>query len=292
VAPEQEGSRSLARSGKRAVRSLAHGLASVSSDARSLPDFLIVGTQRGGTTTLFKVLLEHPQVGGAGLHKEVHYFDLNADRGERWYRAHFPTRRSVERARGRAGRFIVGEASPYYLFHPRAPERAGALLPAAKVVVLLRNPVSRAWSQYRHEVELGYEPLSFEDALAAEPERTAGEAALLLEDPRYRSFEHQHHAYVARSDYPPQLDAWLASFPREQVLLLLSEDLFADPVGTLGRVTSFLGLEDRPPGEIPRLNASSGAWMRPETRERLWERLRAQVPAVTEMIGRDPLWDR
>jgi sulfotransferase family protein len=267
-------------------------MASVSTDARSLPDFLIVGTQRGGTTTLFKVLLEHPQIGGARMHKEVHYFDLNVHRGERWYRAHFPTTRSVDRARGREGRFAIGEASPYYLFHPRVPERARALLPSAKVIVLLRNPVSRTWSQYRHEVELGYESLSFEDALLAEPERTAGEAARLLEDPRYRSFEHQHHAYVARSDYPPQLEAWLASFPREQMLLLLSEDLFGDPAGTLRRVTSFLGLEDRDVGQIPRLNASSGASMRAETRERLWEQLRAQVPVIAELIGRDPGWER
>jgi hypothetical protein len=266
-------------------------MASVSGSARSLPDFLIVGTQRGGTTTLFSVLVEHPQVGGARLHKEVHYFDLNVDRGEGWYRAHFPTRHSVERAREREGRFVLGEATPYYLFRPGSAERARALLPAAKVIALLRNPVSRTWSQYRHEVELGYETLSFEEALAAEPERTAGEAARLLEDPGYRSFEHQHHAYVARSDYPPQLDAWLAAFPREQVLILLSEELFTDPAAALRRVTSFLDVRERVPSELPRLNASSGRSLPRETREGLWERLRVQVPVVAELIGRDPAWE-
>jgi hypothetical protein len=292
MAAEREGSRSLARGGKRVVRSVVRGVASVAGDARALPDFLIIGTQRGGTTTLFKVLLEHPQVGGAALHKEVHFFDLNHERGERWYRSHFPTTRSVERAREREGAFVLGEASPYYVFHPRAAERARALLPAAKAIVLLRHPVARTWSQYRHEVQLGYESLSFEDALAAEPGRISGERERLLADPTARSFEHQHHAYIARSDYAPQLDAWLAAFPRERLLVLLSEELFADPAGTLRAVTSFLGIRDRGAVELPRLNASAGTSMRPGTRERLWEQLRPQIPAVARVLGRDPGWDR
>jgi len=284
-----DGQRSVVRAGKRAVRAVGRGVGSLGG-RRALPDLLIVGTQRGGTTTLFKVLLDHPQVGGAGLHKEVHYFDLNADRDERWYRAHFPTERSVERERRRTGAFVVGEATPYYLFHPLAAERARRAVPGARAIALLRHPVERAWSQHAHEVGLGYEQLSFEDALEAEWERTAGEQERLVADPDYRSFEHQHHAYVARSEYGPQLERWRTAFPADRVLVLVSEELFSDPGGTFRRVTSFLGIEDRDPGLLPRLNASAADGPRPETRARLWERLAPQAEAVARVLGRDPGW--
>jgi hypothetical protein len=282
--------RSVVRTGKRAVRAAGRGAGSLVGGRRALPDLLIVGTQRGGTTTLFKILLDHPQVGGSGLHKEVHYFDLNAERNERWYRAHFPRERTVERRRATFGSFVVGEATPYYLFHPLAAERARRVVPGARVIAILRHPVERARSQHAHETELGYEPLSFEDALGAEAERTAGEEERLIREPSYRSFEHQHHAYVARSEYGRQLERWRSAFPPERILVLVSEELFADPRGTFGRVTSFLGIEDRDPGLLPRLNASSAGSLRPETRERLWERLAPEASAVAELIGRDPGW--
>jgi len=275
--------------GKRAVRAAGRGAGALVGE-RALPDLLIVGTQRGGTTTLFKVLLDHPQVGGAGLHKEVHYFDLHADRDERWYRAHFPRERTVERKRASAGAYVVGEATPYYLFHPLAAERACRVVPGARVIAILRHPVERTRSQHAHEVELGYEPLPFEEALAAEPERTAGEEERLAREPDSHSFEHQHHAYVARSEYLRQLERWRSAFPAERVLVLLSEDLFADPRGTFRRVAAFLGIEDRDPGLLPRLNASSRETLRPETRERLWERLGPQASTIAELIGRDPGW--
>src|SRR5436189_26280 len=130
---------------------------------RPLPDFLILGAQKAGTTALYAYLRWHPQVTGPSF-KEVSFFDRHYARGERWYRAHLPVRR----------RAVVGEASPSYLFHPLAPERVARMLPEARLIALLRNPVDRAFSHYQHEVALGREQLSFEDALAgefAEPNR-------------------------------------------------------------------------------------------------------------------------
>src|SRR5215208_8528317 len=120
---------------------------------RPLPDFLILGAQKAGTTALYAYLRWHPQITGPSF-KEVSFFDRHYARGERWYRAHLPMRRSS----------IVGEASPSYLFHPLAPERVAQMLPNARLVALLRNPVDRAFSHYQHEVALGREPLSFEAA--------------------------------------------------------------------------------------------------------------------------------
>ncbi|HEX9782521.1 MAG TPA: hypothetical protein VGA56_07280, partial [Opitutaceae bacterium] len=104
-----------------------------------MPDFIILGAQKAGTTSLYAYLLEHPQVLPARK-KEVHYFDLRYERGERWYRSHFPSQRAMQ-ARGRSlgNRVITGEATPYYLFYPRAPERVASVVPNAKFIVLLRD---------------------------------------------------------------------------------------------------------------------------------------------------------
>jgi len=203
-----------------------------------LPDFLILGTQKGGTTSLHHFLAGHPEVTTAAQ-KEVHFFDLNHHLGLDWYRAQFP-----EVPPGR----ITGEATPYYLFHPLAAERACRVVPDARLIVLLRDPAERAWSHYHHVVRQGEEPLSFEEALAREEERLAGEADRIRRDGSYYSFAHRKYSYRSRGLYADQLSAWRAHFPLEQFLLLRSEDLFDAPAETWRRVTDFLGLS---PSELP-----------------------------------------
>jgi hypothetical protein len=186
-----------------------------------LPEFLGVGVQKGGTTTLQRLLEQHP---GAFLPaaKELHYFSLHFDRGEAWYREQFAAASPGQRC---------GEITPYYLFHPLAPARIQALLPQARLIVLLRDPVERALSQYFHSRRLGVEPLELEPALAA---------AIGC----HRS--HQEHSYLARSCYEQQLPLFEALFPVEQLLVLRSEDLFAQPERVWGQVLAFLKLDPWP----------------------------------------------
>src|SRR5437773_8026085 len=187
------------------------------SFARPLPDFLIIGAQKAGTTALYSYLRRHPHVTGPSW-KEVSFFDRHYTRGEAWYRGNFP---NVIRARGA----LVGEASPSYLFHPLAPERVAALVPDARLITLVRNPVDRALSHYHHEVALGREPLAFEEAIDAEPERTRGEEERLVGEPGYFSHAWWNYTYLARGRYAEQLERWLALFPPDQVLVLASYDL-------------------------------------------------------------------
>ena len=173
---------------------------------RADPDYLIIGTKRGGTTSLARWLLDHPDVRplfpGRETRKGTYYFDVNYGRGHRWYRSHFPTRGAHDlRQRALGRRLLVGEATPYYLHHPHAANRAGQLVPRARVIALLRHPVDRThghWAE-RHRQEV--EPLGFVDALAAEPARLAGEEERMLVDPGYVSFAHQHYSYVDQSRY-------------------------------------------------------------------------------------------
>jgi hypothetical protein len=249
---------------------------------RPLPGFLILGAQKAGTTALYAYLRRHPQITGPSW-KEVSFFDRHWTRGEAWYRGNFP---NVLRSRGD----LVGEASPSYLFHPLAPRRVAELVPDAKLIVLVRNPVDRAYSHYHHEVALGRERLSFEDALAAEEERTGGEEARLAAEPAYFSLAWWNYTYRARGRYAEQLERWLDVFPREQLLVLPSEDLLRDPQATHAFVLEFLGVEAHRLDSYPRVFERRYEPMSPETRASLVEEFDEPNRRLYGLLGRDLAW--
>jgi hypothetical protein len=247
---------------------------------RPLPDFLVIGAQKAGTTALYAYLRWHPGITGPSW-KEVSFFDRHWWRGEAWYRGQFPLR---------AGERLVGEASPSYLFHPLAPGRARSLVPDAKLVALLRDPVDRAYSQYQHEVALGREPLSFEDALAAEDDRLAGEVERLTEDPRAFSRAWWDHTYAARGRYAEQLERWLAVFPREQLLVVPTEELGERPAETYASILAFLGAEPYELSDYPRVFDRDYEPMRPETRAALAESFAEPNRRLEALLGRELRW--
>jgi len=253
---------------------------------RVLPDFLILGAQKAGTTSLHRYLEEHPCVLRPAT-KEVHYFDLKYDRGLDWYRAHFPT--TLARALAcRVGRApaAAGDASPYYLFHPLAPRRAFETVPNALLLVLLRDPVTRAHSHYRHAVRHSVEDCpTFAEAIALEDERLAGERERIVADGRYDSFHFRHHSYLARGCYADQLRAWFEYFPRERFLILKSEDLFGDPGSTFARVLAFLGLPPWEPREFAEFNRGDDEPLDPGLRAELRARFSAAERDLNELLG-------
>lgn len=262
---------------------------------RPLPDFLIIGTKRGGTTSMFKYLLRHPCVlpmwPGVENAKKTHFFDRNWHRGKAWYRAHFPTvwqRQRVERVTGAAA--LSGEAAPYYMFHPLVFERVRALIPAVKVIVLLRNPVDRVWSHHHERVNAGTEPLSFAAALEAEEQRLSGEAERIVAEPGYYSQAHDFGSYLARGRYFEQLAPWLAEFYPHQLHIVRSEDLYTNPAETVVAVQRFLGLPAVPPPTPHRFNYVAAKRMDDETRARLADYYRDGVAALEERIGRSFDW--
>lgn len=228
------------------VRESLVGYGVQTSDRRPLPDFLVIGTKRGGTTSLWNYLVQHPLVPRlfpAWNTKSTHYFEEHWRRGEAWYRSHFPTRRqraALQRRHGGPAR--AGEAAPLYMFHPLAAERVAALMPSVKLVVLLRDPVQRAYSHWKERRTHGIEPLDFAAALDAEPERTRGERERLAAEPEYVSEAYDWYTYRARGRYLEHLQPWLDRFDRTQFLFLRSEDLYRDARSTYRRTLSFLGL--------------------------------------------------
>ena len=247
---------------------------------RRLPEFLIVGAQRCGTTSLYGYLAAHPDV-AAPLVKEVQFFTDNFDRGESWYRAHFPL-----------GAGVAFDATPYYLFHPLAAARAKAVVPDANVIALVRNPVDRAYSHYRHSVEQGHESLPFAEALDAEDARVRPEAERLAGDPSYRSTAHRVFSYVSRGEYASQLERWLERFG-DRVLVVRSEDLYAEPAPVYDDVVRFLGLppREKPPFVIHGRATRAADGMAPDIRRRLVAHFRPHNARLAELLGRPMGWD-
>lgn len=214
-------------------------LATAASRAR--PDFIIAGIQKGGTSTLHSWLARHPQVKRPAI-KEVHYFDWEYGRGQDWYRAHFP----LTIGRAARPRWITGEASPLYMFDPRAAARIARDLPDVKLIFLLREPAARAYSHYRHNVERGFEALEFAAALAAEPARLAGELEKILADPFHSSVAYGCYSYFEKGVYLPMLERYTQLFPRHQILVLPSTLLFKEPDVAWAKSLEFLGLDPAP----------------------------------------------
>jgi hypothetical protein len=242
-----------------------------------MPTFLCIGAQKAGTTTLHELLARHPDV-FLPEEKEIQYFTLHSRRDPTWYaRAYAGAREDQQR----------GDVTPYYVFHPAAPARIRALLPEARLVLLLRDPVERALSGYFHSRRLNDEPLPIEEAFACEEKRLAGADELLLR-PGARHASHQNHSYVSRSRYEVQIRRYLEHFDRTRLLLLRSEDLFADPASVWARLLRFLDLDERPlPGPLPHANRgrSEADRVDPAFRAHLRERLRPTYEAMEAEHG-------
>jgi hypothetical protein len=260
------------------------------SRERVLPDFVILGAQKCGTTSLYDYLCQHPDVFATRI-KELHFFDNNFGRGLDWYRTYFPRAAEIE-ARRKAGRTAcTGEASPNYFFHPYAAERIAATLPHARLIVILRNPVDRAYSHYQHQVRYGREPLSFKDALAAEEERLAPEDAALRADELYVAQQRQYYSYRTRGRYVEQLTRWLDLLARDQFLVLNFNDLAARPGEVYGRVCACLGLQPFTRVEFEKKNAGSYRPMDAATRRELAAYYAPYNARLYELLGEEFGWE-
>jgi hypothetical protein len=237
---------------------------------RADPDFIIIGAQRGGTTSVQAWLGAHEAVARARA-KEIHYFDLYYDRGRGWYRGHFPYR---FRLHGR----ITGEATPALLYDARAAERVARDLPKVKLIALLRNPTDRAWSQWWLNRSRGHEPLEFEEAIAREPERLRAGG-----DGRLR------YAYVSRGMYAEQLERWFDAVGRERVLVLESERLPDDQ--TRRRLCDFLGIaaSSHP---FPHRNARALTSLDPALQAQLDAAFREPNARLAALLPDPPSWAR
>lgn len=278
---------------KQAAHAVSVTAGRLTSRGRMLPGFLIVGAQRCGTTSMYRTLSQHPAVLKAVLHKGVHYFDLNYGRSLGWYKAHFPRlarARRVQQATGIAP--LTFESSPYYMFHPLAASRIAADLPGVKLLVLVRDPVERAYSAHAHELARGYETEPFERALELEDRRISGEAERIVADPGYLSHSLQHQAYVTRGQYADQIEALEKLFGPDRLHVIDSGDFFTTPEPVYDRVLEFLGLPGRGYPVFERHNARPRSAMPLQLQAKLAEHFAPYDERLERWLGAVPSWRR
>lgn len=260
---------------------------------RALPDFLIIGAMKCGTSSLFHYLQQHPGISGPSI-KEVHF--LNNPRfyrfGEPWYRSHFPTLQAMDELSNNLGyQVVTGEGTPAMISNFYAIN-AGKHLPNARLVVVLRDPVDRAYSHYHHMCRsFAGEPLSFWDALQAEEKRTAADIKLNWEQPEKAGAQHKRYAYAKRGMYIDQIEYWLKYFPREQLKFLHFDDLVSRPGEVCNAVCDFMEL---PNHEFDtREMRNPGHYTEPmgeRCREYLTEQFRPYNRRLFEFLGEDWGW--
>ncbi len=281
----------------RAVRSIRH-LTSAdrwyrwsTASQRRLPDFIVAGAQKSGTTSLWAYLSEHPNV-TPPMTKEMSFFDVNFHRGLNWYRMHFPVNETRSLAPPTSVS-LTGESTAYYMFHPLAAQRIADTSPNIKIILLLRNPIDRAFSHYQLKVRRRQEQLSFEDAIAAEAQRLAGEQEKILADPHYYSVNHDRFSYLARGIYADQLIRWQKVFTPDRLLILESSEFFNRTAEVFERVLQFLGLPKWQPAHFG--NRFPGKYrerMSDDTRLRLIEYFRPHNERLFELLGERFNWDK
>lgn len=241
--------------------------------ARALPDFVIIGAQKAGSTSLFNYLCQHPQIYGS-MPKEIFYFNREFDRGENWYRRHFPKQEFLRRRQA-----ICGEASTMYLYSEQAPQRLAAMLPNIKIIAILREPAARAVSHYNHDVFMGREKRSVDEVFS---EETISCWA------KKDSLSKRDRAYFERGCYGTQLTRWSAAFPHGQFLVLFSETFFANPQATVDEVSTFLGLDRFPLPSCRVFKAAPAGATKPRAFDSLKESFRVWNRQLEDLSLKSP----
>lgn len=276
----------LKYSARQFARTTLVGLGQLTAGLRMRPSFIIAGAQRCATTSLFRMLARHPQVSPPLMNKGIHFFDTASRfaRGANFYAGHFPLNRPGTKFQ------TCGEASPYYLFHPLSMQRIAQIAPQAQVIVLLRDPVERAYSAYKQEKGRGFETLSFKDALDAEAQRLVGEEERIISDPMYQSFDHQHFGYTARGKYTRQLKRAESALAPGKLTVLDADSFFRPELPGWDALLKQIGLDPWRPTEIVHSNARPSAELDPALRERLNNVFAEENNELTNYLGYKPSW--
>jgi hypothetical protein len=228
----------------------------ITSEKRIYPSFIIFGSTRTGTTSLYEYLENHPSI-LPPIKKEIGFFNYAYHTNPKWYKMYFPTTNEKQKVENiKKNKIITGESTPSYFIDPRVPKRIFSLLPKIKLVALLRNPVDRAISHYQLNVSIGVEKLSFEDAVKNESKRILPSLKILEKDKpkgenslsyffRMLSFQPENYfkfSYLNSGCYYDHLKNWYDIFPQDQILVIKSEDFFENPNKIFQKIQRFLDL--------------------------------------------------
>ena len=263
----------------------------LTSRLRVLPNVMTIGEMKCGTTSLYNYLRLHPNF-FVSSKKELYFFSKDPvyNTGINWYKSFFPTiltKNYFEKIKKQ--KMMIYEGTTDYLFQSNAPDRIAKLLPKTKFLVILRNPVDRAFSHYHHNVNNGFEnETTFETAIKLEPKRLLEYENLGLTNTRWSAY-----SYLKRGIYVDSLKRWLKYFNKNQFLIIKNEELGKDPQKILDSICNFL--------EIPKFEKFNweksmigkyNSKMNLKTREFLIEYYRPHNKKLSELLELDFDWDK
>ena len=255
-----------------------------------LPDFLIIGAPRSGTSSLYSYLVQHHSILPCKI-KEPNYFSMYYNRSPSWYKTFFSTKWNKFLCETKTkSKAITGEASTQYYWHPHVPKRVKKLIPNAKIIILLRNPIDRSYSQYEMEVRHDNEELTFEAAIKEEKNRISNEMDKMSHNEHYFSSKYTMYAYLEKSIYVNYIKNWLKYFPKDQFLFLKSETFFQETESILEKTFQFLDLPSQKFSNFKILRKGNYQPIKKETRISLIDYFKPYNEELYSLIDQDFHW--
>lgn len=265
----------------------------LTSPWRLLPNFIIIGYHKAGTSSLYDYLNMHPNIGAAAT-KEVHFFDYQFSRKIGWYREQFPQNKDKKIfEKNKQEKFITGEASPDYILHPLVPRRIKEILSTVKLLILLRNPIDRSYSHYQHDKRRGIDPAkTFEEVISDDDNR------LKIMEKKFSNDEINTYnlneilfPYISASKYIIHINEWMKVFSKTQVLFLLTSDLEQFPQTTMDKICKFLDIPYYKFTNFKKSNVGNYELMNQKTRDELIDIFKPYNKKLEKFLGRILNWD-
>ena len=265
---------------------LKRGISGITSTWRVLPDFIIIGTVRSGSTSLYYNICSHPSILPAS-YDEIGFFDSNYHLGMNWYRSMFPLKSDMERIRSETKYALTGEDTPFYFWKIDAANRIRKILPKIKLIAILRNPVQRAYSNYYLGVREGTEKLTFEEAVRKELD-TLPENKILAEN--IFKFCNVRRSYIAKSLYVYQMKIWFERFSKNRLFVISTEEMSKSPAHTMNQAYEFLGLPKYENTFFEKRKKASYEKMGDNIRKELEEFFKPHNEELFKLIGKSFDW--
>ena len=271
---------------KRSYRNLTSGI-------RTFPDFIIIGAGRAGTTALYSYLIQHPKIIPAYTTNnedvaDLHFFEYMISDNIKWYKSHFP----ISFSKSQKKHFITGEFTSTYMYHPDVPKRIFNLLPRVKLIVILRNPVDKAYATYQQQFRFGEITTTFEETINAEFRRMNFNTDFPELNSKNDDFENSvAHNIIRHGIYVNYLETWFKIFDTNQILILNSYDLKNSTKETLNQIFNFLNISNYDIPDISPVNVGTYTPINKTTRQKLIDFFKPHNQRLDELLSTTHNWD-
>ena len=258
---------------------------------RVIPDFLVIGAKRCGTTSLYQHLSEHPCI-SRSPHDNIGFFNENYHLGINWYKSLFPTVFYKKKMESKNKQCLFFDVTSTYMEEELTAKNVYEVNPNQKIIVILRNPVDRAYSHYHVNVKEKSEKRSFEDAVFEEMNRIKSERIIQNKNKNLRVFTPNNIHYLKKGFYALQLKSWFKIFPREQILVLSTEEFQEDQNLIYKKIFDFLNIPNMKIKSTEKMEKGNYIPMKDETRKLLLDYFRQYNYELFELINNEFDWKK